>query len=149
MVREGFASITNRAGELEVGEVIEALETKIVNGQQRVRFAKEGSMKGWTSARSKRGDWLLVPEGDLRRNQRVIEHYVSYPRKEAGAEDPCPPTLEHFCLPTVAEAASGADTARYAFVRTLDSGKRQYGFCTRVRRAARASRTSSHSSSFL
>ena len=135
MVREGFASITNRAGELEVGEVIEALETKIVNGQQRVRFAKEGSMKGWTSARSKRGDWLLVPEGDLRRNQRVIEHYVSYPRKEAGAEDPCPPTLEHFCLPTVAEAASGADTARYAFVRTLDSGKRQYGFCTRVRRA--------------
>ena len=71
----------------------------------------------------------------MRREQREVELHISYPRKAAGESDPCPPTLEHFCLPTVAEAASGADTARYAFVRTLDSGERQYGFCERVRRA--------------
>ena len=139
VVRDGFSSITGRVGELGVGDVVEALEIKEVNGQQRVRFRHaepgEGKVTGWTSVRSKRGDWLLVPDEYLRRNERVVEYHVSYPRKEAGVEDPCPPTLDHFCLPTVAEAASGADTARYAFVRTLDSGKRQYGFCERVRRA--------------
>lgn len=138
VVREGANSITPRLGELNLGDAIEALEIKEVNGQQRVRFdhQREGedSVTGWTSLRSKKRDWLLIGEADLARNARSVDYHVSYPRKEAGADDPCPPQLEHFCLPTVAEAASGADTARYAFVLTMDSGARQYGFCERVRR---------------
>lgn len=145
VVREGSNSITPRVGELLVGQSFEALEIKALNGQQRVRFEQlpgrevngiaVAGLKGWTSLKSKGGDWLCIPEAGLVRELRDVEMHVSYPRKEAGAADPCPPTLEHFCLPTVAEAASGADTARYAFVRTLDSGERQYGFCERVRRA--------------
>ena len=55
-----------------------------------------------------------MSDEDLRRNERIIEYYASYPRKDAGAEDRARrPWSVH--LPTVAEAASGATQRGLSF----------------------------------
>jgi hypothetical protein len=148
IVRKTAATTSERLGQLESGDVITILQKQAGKGlSQRVRFES-----GWVSLRSKKGDWLMVK--DTPAGVRSVDHYVSYPRRvssggaAAAAEgsggaaageggegsDPAPPKLEHFCLPTLAEAWEGAYTAHYTFVRTLDDQTRQYGFCARVRR---------------
>jgi hypothetical protein len=133
-VRKGSATDSAKVGELEKNERFELLKQKVVDGQPRLRFDKK-NCNGWASLRSKKGRWLIMKDHtDLER--RVVYH-ISYPRAGGAA----PPMIEHFCMPTAAEVCSdvvhGTEKAVYTFVRTLDAGERQYGFCIRVvRRAA-------------
>ena len=51
------------------------------------------------------------------------------------AQEPPPGAVEHFCFPVgglvASEDEGGATPGQYTFVRTLDDGARQYGYCRR------------------
>lgn len=126
VVRKSAAVSSERIGQLEPGDTVTVIKT-IRAKERQTRLQFDG---GWVSHRSKKGDWLVVK--DDRDGIRSVDYHVSYPAVEG--DDPAPPTLDHFCLPTLADAAEASAPMQYTFVRTLDGGERQYGFCNRVRR---------------
>ena len=138
VIRKGAKSDSPKVGELEKGEVVVAEEFQVVvdkagNGQVRVRFDR-----GWTSLLSKKGVWLLMKDHDD--IEREVVHHWTHPREDAAAAaaaattpPPPPPMIEHFCLPTGAELVTPEEKSVYSFVRTLDAGQRQYGYCVRLR----------------
>jgi Ca2+-binding EF-hand superfamily protein len=129
ITRKGPATDSDKVGQLQRNDRFEVVTVKEVDGQTRLRF-RQGDSRYWTSLKSKGGDWLVMK--DILNIERRVTHHMAFPRSDEVA----PPMIEHFCIPTAAEILSDAalniKKPVYTFIRTLDGGERQYGFCIRV-----------------
>ena len=118
-VQDEFEAGSKTVAELAIGEEIEVLEVKAIDGDSRQLRVR--SERGWTSLRS--ATEILLEKKVVHGNDLRFDLHLSYPRGS-----PQPGAVEHFCYP-VDVTTVGAPPGQYTFMMTLDGGDRQFGFC--------------------
>lgn len=118
-VQEEFGADSDTVAELAIGDEIEVLEVKAIDGDSRQLRVR--SERGWTSLRS--ATEILLEKKIVQGNDLRFDLHLGYPRGT-----PRPGAVEHFCYP-VDVTTVGAPPGQYTFMMTLDGGDRQFGFC--------------------
>ena len=143
------AETTSKAGDrLSKGELVTVTDTVQLTpptGQLRVccKYVRDGQPRcGWVSHVAKSGEILLEPRRRKPRWTTNIDYCAEYTR---SSSDDCTPHLMpsepatnslEFAFPireTLGLLAAKWD-GKFQYVRTLETGERQYGFCSQMQR---------------